>query len=75
MFKKIMYIVCIVCFCVLLYQFIGNLYRAINGVKLIGDKNAYFVGYYIIAGVYFIFLILDVLIFLILMFCKRKRKI
>lgn len=74
MFKKFLFIIFTIYFFVLFYQFVGNLYRAIGGVKLIGNENAHFLGYYMIAGGYLILVIFDGIILLLLAFYKKKAK-
>lgn len=60
---------------VLLYMTIGYAYRGISGTYLEGDKNAYFMGYYILAVSYAVPLIIvlgiDAAIFLKILKLKK----
>lgn len=58
---------------ILLYLAIGNTYRGITGVTLIGENRAHFLGYYMIASAYFA-LLLMVIILLVLVNRKRRKK-
>lgn len=58
---------------ILLYLVIGNVYRGIIGVTLIGENRAHFLGYYMIASTYFVLLIL-VIALLVLINWKRRKK-
>lgn len=58
---------------ILLYLVIGNMYRGITGVTLIGENRAHFLGYYMIASAYFV-LLLIVIVLLVLVNWKRRKK-
>ncbi len=73
MLKKIFISILVVTFIFLLYEFAGNLWRGISGVKLIGNTNAHFLGYYMICIAYFFLLIVNGIILLLLIFKKRKN--
>lgn len=73
MIKKLTISALILVLVFLSYQFIGNLYRGISGVKLIGDKNAYFLGYYMICGVYFVLMLVDIVFIAFILFRKKKK--
>ncbi|MCM1260057.1 MAG: hypothetical protein NC182_03870 [Prevotella sp.] len=58
---------------ILLYLVIGNVYRGITGVTLIGKNRAHFLGYYMIASAYFVLLVI-VIVLLVLVNRKRRKK-
>lgn len=72
--KKIGNIVLSIIGLIVLYLGIGNLYRGITGVTLIGEDNAHFLGYYMIASAYFVLLII-VILFVILINWKRGKRV
>lgn len=74
MMRKCIIIVLSLTASILLYQVVGNTYRGIVGVKLIGETTAHFLGYYMIAIGYFILLIINIIILMITIGYKNKKR-
>ncbi len=58
---------------ILCYQMVGNLIRAAQGVILIGDNNAHFLGYYMIAGGYAVLFMINIAILCFIIFLKKGK--
>lgn len=74
MVKKIFIAIFTITLIILGYQVIGNLIRAAKGVVLIGDNNAHFLGYYMIAGGYAVLFIINIVILCFIIFFKKGKK-
>ena len=72
MMKGFLKITNIILIIIIIYLFIGNLYRGITAPTLIGNSNGHFLGYYLIALAYFVLLIIMFLINFI--FVKKRKK-
>lgn len=73
MVKKIFIVIFTITLMILCYQMVGNLIRAARGVILIGDNNAHFLGYYMIAGGYAVLFIINIVILCFIIFFKKGK--